>query len=127
MAKAVLRVANPLAVHPELVTILGWVVADLDVHFPSFERGCFSIATIANNRMRQDISATPFIEGGTRQCGTFTNTVSFDSNAYSYTAHATFTVVCVPTTKEQCKNGGWRGFGYPNQGTCISDVNRRNQ
>jgi subtilisin-like proprotein convertase family protein len=32
----------------------------------------------------------------------------------------------VPTTKEQCKNGGWREFGYPNQGMCISDVNRRN-
>jgi subtilisin-like proprotein convertase family protein len=29
----------------------------------------------------------------------------------------------VPTTKEQCKNGGWREFGYPNQGTCISFVN----
>jgi len=59
-------VANPLAVHPELVTMLGWVVADLDVHFPSFERDCFLTTTIANNRMRQDISATPFIEGGPR-------------------------------------------------------------
>jgi hypothetical protein len=67
VAKAVLRVANPLAVHPELVTMLGWVVADLNVHFPSFERDCFSTATIANNRLRQDISATSSIEGGTRQ------------------------------------------------------------
>jgi hypothetical protein len=66
VAKAVQRVANSLAVHPELVTMLGWVVADLDVHFPSFESECFWTATIANNRMRQDISATPFIEGGTR-------------------------------------------------------------
>jgi N-acetylglutamate synthase/N-acetylornithine aminotransferase len=53
-------VANPLAVHPELVTMLGWVVADLDVHFSSFERDCSSRATTANNRMRQDISATSF-------------------------------------------------------------------
>jgi subtilisin-like proprotein convertase family protein len=30
----------------------------------------------------------------------------------------------VPTTKEQCQNGGWREFGFPNQGTCISFVNR---
>jgi hypothetical protein len=59
-------VANPLAVHPEFVTLLGWVVADLDVHFPSFERDGFSTTTIANNRMHQDISGTPFIEGGTR-------------------------------------------------------------
>jgi hypothetical protein len=60
-------VANPLAVHPELVTILGWVVADLDVHLSSFERDCSSTATTANNRMRQDISASPFREGGARQ------------------------------------------------------------
>jgi TolB protein len=33
----------------------------------------------------------------------------------------------VPTTKVQCKKGGWKDFGYPNQGTCISDVNRRNR
>ena len=65
VAKAVLRVANPLAVHPKLVTLLGWVVADLDVHFPSFERDCFSTTTMAKNSMRQDISATPIIEGGT--------------------------------------------------------------
>jgi subtilisin-like proprotein convertase family protein len=32
----------------------------------------------------------------------------------------------LPATKADCKNGGWREFGYPNQGTCISDVNRRN-
>jgi subtilisin-like proprotein convertase family protein len=36
------------------------------------------------------------------------------------------TTTPVPTTKEQCKNGGWREFDYPNQGACISDVNRRN-
>jgi subtilisin-like proprotein convertase family protein len=34
------------------------------------------------------------------------------------------TTTPVPTTKEQCKNGGWRDFGYPNQGTCISFVNQ---
>jgi hypothetical protein len=38
-------VTNPLAVHPELVMMLGWVVADLDVHFPSFERAPTSSAT----------------------------------------------------------------------------------
>jgi hypothetical protein len=30
----------------------------------------------------------------------------------------------VPTTKEQCKEGGWRDFGYRNQGTCIGFVNQ---
>ena len=28
-----------------------------------------------------------------------------------------------PTTKEQCKKGGWKEFGYPDQGTCITAFN----
>jgi dipeptidyl aminopeptidase/acylaminoacyl peptidase len=27
-----------------------------------------------------------------------------------------------PTTKQQCKDGGWRDFGFPNQGQCIKAV-----
>jgi hypothetical protein len=27
-----------------------------------------------------------------------------------------------PTSKDQCKNGGWDGFGFKNQGRCISFV-----
>jgi hypothetical protein len=57
------------------------------------------------------------------ECGTFTNTASAGTD----TGSVTFTVNCVPTTKEQCKKGGFRDFGYPDQGTCISDVNRRNR
>ena len=57
------------------------------------------------------------------ECGTFTNT----ANNGFFTATSTFTVDCVPTTKEQCKKGGFREFGYPDQGTCICDVNRRNR
>ena len=32
----------------------------------------------------------------------------------------------VPTTKGQCKNGGWRSFGsaFQNQGQCVAFVNR---
>ncbi len=29
-----------------------------------------------------------------------------------------------PTTKQQCKNGGYRQFGSRNQGQCIAFVNR---
>jgi transposase len=32
-----------------------------------------------------------------------------------------------PATKDDCKKGGWMEFGYPDQGTCVSDVNRRNR
>jgi uncharacterized repeat protein (TIGR01451 family) len=60
------------------------------------------------------------------ECGTFTNTVS--KPATGTTATATFTVVrCPPPTKEQCKKGGWEDFGFPNQGTCESAVNRQNR
>jgi DNA-binding beta-propeller fold protein YncE len=30
----------------------------------------------------------------------------------------------VPTSKEQCKKGGWRRFGFENQGQCIRFVKR---
>ena len=33
----------------------------------------------------------------------------------------------VPTTKEQCKKGGWSNLGFPDQGTCVSAVNRQNR
>ena len=29
-----------------------------------------------------------------------------------------------PATKEQCKDGGWRAFGFRNQGQCVASVNR---
>jgi hypothetical protein len=28
-----------------------------------------------------------------------------------------------PTAKNQCKNGGWKQFGFKNQGQCIRFVN----
>jgi uncharacterized repeat protein (TIGR01451 family) len=63
-----------------------------------------------------------------RECRTFTNTAT--DITFGYSASDTFTVNCLPTLptmKEQCKKGGWEDFGYPDQGTCISDVNRRNR
>jgi uncharacterized repeat protein (TIGR01451 family) len=63
-----------------------------------------------------------------RECGTFKNTAT--DITFGYSASDTFTVNCLPTLptmKEQCKKGGWEDFGYPDQGTCISDVNRRNR
>lgn len=63
------------------------------------------------------------------QCGTFTNTATAPGfSDYLPPVSETFTVEgCVPTTKAQCKKGGWRDYGYPDQGTCISAVtqNRR--
>jgi hypothetical protein len=41
----------------------------------------------------------------------------------SYRITMTGTVPCLPTTTEECKNGGWRDFGvFKNQGDCVSFV-----
>jgi hypothetical protein len=67
---------------------------------------------------------TPFvatIEVIPRQCGTFTNTASLV--IFNQSVSETFTVEgCVPTTKAQCKNGGYEQFGFANQGRCIKAV-----
>jgi VCBS repeat-containing protein len=34
-----------------------------------------------------------------------------------------FTINVTAPTKGQCKKGGWRAFGFPDQGTCITFVN----
>ena len=31
---------------------------------------------------------------------------------------------CLPTGKDQCTKGGWRGFDFTNQGHCVAFVNR---
>jgi hypothetical protein len=62
------------------------------------------------------------------ECGEFTNTASLPTAPNPFTAKVDFTVVrCPPPTKDDCKNGGWRELGFPDQGTCVSAVNRQNR
>ena len=37
---------------------------------------------------------------------------------------AVFSTSDSPTTKDDCKKGGWKAFGYQDQGTCITAVNQ---
>jgi subtilisin-like proprotein convertase family protein len=37
---------------------------------------------------------------------------------------STTTVPTTPTTKNDCKKGGWKALGWPDQGTCITAVNQ---
>jgi len=64
----------------------------------------------------------------TTECGEFTNTASKSSGQ---TAQASFKVEgcgpTVPTTKQECKEGGWSNLGWPDQGTCISAWNEQNR
>ena len=62
----------------------------------------------------------------TAQCGTFTNTASVFSTLASATYRVEGCPPTLPTTKAQCKKGGWEELGYPTQGRCISESNRRN-
>jgi hypothetical protein len=82
--------------------------------------------TVTCPKVRGFDATRPFtltIVGTTTECGTFTNTDSSSEDSGS----VTYTVNCLPTTKVQCKNGGWTEFGYPDEGTCQSDVNRRSR
>jgi fimbrial isopeptide formation D2 family protein len=85
--------------------------------------------TVECTGLRTSNPTAPFtltIVATATECGTFTNTASTVLSSGS----VTFTVNCpppLPTTKAQCKKGGYREFGYPDQGTCVSDVNRRNR
>jgi hypothetical protein len=76
--------------------------------------------------------AAPFeatIEVIPRECGTFTNTAT--DVTHNESASDTFTVEgcgpTVPTTKEECKKGGWSNLGWPDQGTCVSAWNNQNR
>jgi uncharacterized repeat protein (TIGR01451 family) len=55
------------------------------------------------------------------ECGTFTNTAT--DITFGNSASDTFKVNCLPTEKADCKKGGWKDFGFPDQGSCITAIN----
>jgi YVTN family beta-propeller protein len=76
----------------------------------------------------------PGEEGGTNAVlviDTGTNTVIATIPVEGFPFHIAITPgPRSPTTKEDCKNGGWRNFSPPagpfkNQGQCVSSVERR--
>jgi hypothetical protein len=51
------------------------------------------------------------------------NTTGHGSSG-EYTARTTTTTPgAFPTNKDECKRSGWQGFGFRNQGQCVSFVN----
>lgn len=55
-------------------------------------------------------------------------TGGFDGNVDALTigvngADTTYNFEAVPTSMDDCKNGGWEAFGFKNQGQCIKFVN----
>lgn len=78
--------------------------------------------TFTNDPVAGEVPFVAIIEVIPTQCGTFTNTATMNGGGPPPVSE-TFTVVgCFPTTKEQCKEGGYAQFGFENQGRCIKAV-----
>ena len=63
--------------------------------------------------------------GGGRGWLAYNGTLHRDPIFAGVTDPAKLVVTCaLPTTKAQCKNGGWRNYGdrFKNQGSCVSFV-----
>ena len=51
-----------------------------------------------------------------------TITASYNGDSAHLSSSGTTAVTVRPTTKADCKNGGWQNYGFPNQGVCIEFV-----
>jgi subtilisin-like proprotein convertase family protein len=96
--------------------------------------GCFAPESYPKDVTGTDPPAGPYtssleVFNGTNPKGTWKLYVIDDAggDAGSLTGWSLDISTTLPTTKAQCKKGGWEDFGYPDQSTCISDVNRRNR
>jgi hypothetical protein len=59
---------------------------------------------------------------GTQDSGIFEATVVWSTGTLTKSLY----VDCsTPASKEECKHGGWKQFGFKNQGQCIAFVNHR--
>jgi uncharacterized repeat protein (TIGR01451 family) len=127
--------ADECIAFPALVETLpdGLSINSVDANAPfQPEYQCTTIGnTVTCPGLRSSNPDQPFtltIVATTTECGEFTNTASKSSGQ---TAQASFTVEgcgpTVPTTKEECKEGGWSNLGWPDQGTCISAWNKQNR
>lgn len=67
-----------------------------------------------------------YADGGASGVGTFRQDTNWSPNGtVAFRITATPTLVAPPTSKDQCKNGGWTAFNNPsfqNQGDCVSFV-----
>jgi hypothetical protein len=90
---------------------------------------CDSSGQQASGVLAVDYSATitpagggQFSDHGTADFGV-TSTAIQTHFLEAFFSDQTETTPVIPTSKEQCKNGGWRAFGFKNQGQCIKAVN----
>jgi hypothetical protein len=82
---------------------------------------------VSTDRVFWNTSYAPFYtDGGAAGVGTFREDTNWTPNGtVAFKITATPALVAPPTSKDQCKNGGWTSFNNPsfeNQGACVSYV-----
>ncbi len=98
----------------------------LNVGVPTGQTASVGTDDNANN-VYWNTSYGPFYaDGGASGTGTFREDINWAPNGtVAFKITATPTLVAPPTSKDQCKNGGWMNFNNPsfeNQGGCVSYV-----
>jgi hypothetical protein len=100
------------------------------------------VSTLANCLFREEVispfdvepillatnaALAPGVESATiRNCATVDPDNVIEESDESNNTSCVVTVLGseTPTSKAECKNGGWREFGYKNQGQCVAFVQR---
>ncbi|MBA3261187.1 MAG: HYR domain-containing protein [Thermoleophilaceae bacterium] len=86
-------------------------------------RVTYSISATDNLDTSPDVTCNP-PSGSTFPVGTTIVTCTATDDSGNKTTKSFNVVVRLPTSKQECKNGGWRNFGsvFKNQGDCVSFV-----
>ena len=84
--------------------------------FSSFPLGVREIELVDNGGSGSDLFGLPS-SSPTDCSGGIASAVPLDGRAVVFDAKP------LPTTRDQCKDGGWQQFGFKNQGQCVAFVN----
>lgn len=98
----------------------------LNVGVPTGQSASVGTDDSPNNVFWNTSHAPFYTDGGAAGVGTFRQDTGWAPNGtVAFKITATPTLVAPPTSKDQCKNDGWKAFNNPpfeNQGSCVSFV-----
>jgi hypothetical protein len=86
---------------------------------PGFGLGVVEIDLVDNGGSGSDLFGVLRLPSSPTDCSSgAADAVPLDGRAVVFDAKP------LPTTKEQCMNGGWKQIGFKNEGLCLAFVNR---